>query len=84
MGVSYTQSITVILMPVLILPQALFPARASCRHPWRPHGRAGTDQPAEMSRARPAIGDWGDHCPDDRKENELSLREAFAGSQSTR
>jgi len=35
--------------------------------------------PAEMRRAmqRHAAGDWGDCCPDDWAENELSLREGF-------
>ena len=26
---------------------------------------------------RHASGDWGDGCPDDREENELSLKEGF-------
>ena len=30
-----------------------------------------------LSLRRHAAGDWGDVCPDDRAENELSLREGF-------
>jgi len=36
---------------------------------------AGTS-PASLL-ARHAAGDWGDICPEDRAENELSLREGF-------
>ncbi len=36
-------------------------------------------QPDEVLGAlmRHAAGDWGDVCPEDRQENELSLREGF-------
>jgi len=36
-------------------------------------------QPDEVLRAlkRHAAGDWGDVCPEDREENELSLRGGF-------
>lgn len=36
-------------------------------------------QPGEVLAAlkRHAAGDWGDVCEEDRKENELSLREGF-------
>jgi len=31
----------------------------------------------QIALARHAAGDWGDVCPEDRHENELSLREGF-------
>ena len=38
-----------------------------------------TIAPADISRAlaRHAKGDWGDVCPEDRAENELSLKEGY-------
>lgn len=35
--------------------------------------------PADVQQglSRHAQGDWGDVCPEDRKENELSLKEGF-------
>lgn len=38
-------------------------------------GEAGIS-PASLL-ARHAAGDWGDLCPEDKAENELSLREGF-------
>jgi hypothetical protein len=32
---------------------------------------------------RHARGDWGDLCQEDKKENELSLKEGFGSSQPT-
>jgi hypothetical protein len=39
----------------------------------------GTLHPEDvfLSLMRHASGDWGDCCPDDREENELSLKEGF-------
>jgi hypothetical protein len=31
----------------------------------------------EQGLSRHATGDWGELCPEDRKENELSLREGY-------
>ncbi len=38
-----------------------------------------TLDPADVQQglSRHARGDWGDVCPEDRKENELSLKEGF-------
>jgi len=38
-----------------------------------------TLDPADVQQglSRHAKGDWGDVCPEDRKENELSLKEGF-------
>ena len=38
-----------------------------------------TLDPADVQEglSRHAKGDWGDVCPEDRKENELSLKEGF-------
>ncbi len=39
----------------------------------------GTLDPADVQQglSRHARGDWGEVCPDDREENELSLNEGF-------
>ena len=64
-------------MPVLILPQALFPLGQVVATPGALAALREADQAAEMFLARHAVGDWGDLCADDHKENDLSLREGF-------
>jgi hypothetical protein len=64
-------------MPVLILPQSLFPLGQVVATPGALAALRDTDHAAEMFLARHAVGDWGDICADDRRENELSLREGF-------
>jgi len=36
-----------------------------------------TNKDVQGALARHGVGDWGDVCPEDRLENELSLREGF-------
>lgn len=36
-----------------------------------------TNEEVHGALARHTAGDWGDVCPEDRKENEVSLREGF-------
>jgi hypothetical protein len=36
-----------------------------------------TQEEVTNALARHASGDWGDVCPEDREENELSLREGY-------
>jgi hypothetical protein len=42
------------------------------------NAQAQLDPPdVQQGLSRHAAGDWGDVCPEDRKENELSLKEGF-------
>jgi hypothetical protein len=36
-----------------------------------------SSEDVQSALARHAAGDWGDICPEDRQENELSLREGY-------
>ena len=36
-----------------------------------------TNEDVQAAFARHGVGDWGDVCPEDRQENEFSLREGY-------
>jgi hypothetical protein len=62
---------------ILVLTESLFPLGAVVSTPGAVAAleKAG-QRPAEILSPH-ARGDWGDLCEEDRRENELSLREGF-------